>query len=366
MSGFYPVSASAKRCDPMKKIPKAAIVGTGWIAGLHARALCDLHIPLVAVLASTEDKAKAFASEYGISAYGTDPAVLKEADCVHICTPPAAHGALISQLLEQGKHIFCEKPLTLEPAEGEALCALAEEKGLHCAVGFNVRFYPALQKAKELVASPEFGRLILIHGSYLQEFGAEPAALSWRYRDPLHAVSEIGSHWLDLAQYVSGRSVTALSALFDRFQPERYEKDGLLYLSPTPDRRTYYVPSEDAAVLNLRFSGGAIGSVVLSELSHGHSNSMSLELTGTKQTISWNSLQPHLLSLAEKGKMQILELGGEFAETFTHEIADYYAALQQKSPLRCADFREAGCNVRLCSLAKESADRNGQWMEVEP
>ena len=345
---------------------KAAIAGTGWIAQLHAESLRALHIPITAVLGSSPEKAAAFAEKYEIPNHAADPAVLELADCVHICTPPAAHGGLIRHLLRKGKHIFCEKPLTLDAEEAGALTNLAAQKGLHCAVGFNVRFYPALQKAKELVASPEFGRLILIHGSYLQEFGAEPAALSWRYRDPLHAVSEIGSHWLDLAQYVSGRSVTALSALFDRFQPERYEKDGLLYLNPTPDRRSYYVPSEDAAVLNLRFAGGAIGSVVLSELSHGHSNSLSLELTGTKQTISWNSQQPHLLSLAEKGKTQILELGGEFAETFTHEIADYYAALQQKSPLRCADFREAGCNVRLCGLAKESADRNGQWMEVEP
>lgn len=345
---------------------KAAIVGTGWIAHRHAQALKALDIPLVAVLGSTAEKAKAFSSQYEIPTYGTETSLLQGADCVHICTPPSSHGTLIRVLLEQGKHILCEKPLTLDAQEANALADLAAQKGLHCAVCFNVRFYPALQKAKELVANPQFGKLILIHGSYLQEFGAEPAELSWRYTDELHAVSEIGSHWLDLAQYVSGREITALSAQFDRFQPERYEKDGLLYLSPEEDRRPFAVQSEDSAVLSLRFHGGAIGSVVLSELSHGRNNSLTLEITGTRQSLRWCSEQPHLLYLAEKGSGQYLDLQGDFEATFVHEIADYYEALQQGTTSQCADFRCGSRNVQLCRLAKESADRNGQWMEVAP
>ncbi len=345
---------------------KAAIVGTGWIAHRHAQALKALEIPLVAVLGSTTEKAKSFAAQYEIPLYGTETSLLQAADCVHICTPPSSHGTLIRVLLEQGKQILCEKPLTLDAEEAKALADLAAQKGLHCAVGFNVRFYPALQKAKELVASPEFGKLILIHGSYLQEFGAEPAELSWRYTDALHAVSEIGSHWLDLAQYVSGREITSLSAQFDRFQPERYEKDGLLYLSPEEDRRPFAVQSEDSAVLSLRFHGGAIGSVVLSELSHGRNNSLTLEITGTCQSLRWCAEQPNLLYLAEKGSGQYLDLQGDFEATFAHEIADYYEALQQGTPSQCADFRCGSRNVQLCRLAKESAEQNGQWMEVAP
>lgn len=344
---------------------KAAIAGTGWIAQLHAEALRALHIPITAVLGSSPEKAAAFAEKYEIPNHAADPAVLELADCVHICTPPAAHGGLIRHLLSKGKHIFCEKPLTLDAKEADGLVKLAEESGLCCAVGFNVRFYPALQKAKELIASPDFGRLILIHGSYLQDFGAEPAELSWRYRDPLHAVSEIGSHWLDLAQYISGREITALSAVFDRFQPQRYVKDGQIYLSPEADRVPFTVDSEDSAVLNLRFAGGAIGSVVLSEISHGRNNCLTLEITGTHKTLCWNSERPHQLYIAEKGKPEILDLTGDFAATFADEIADYYQALEQKTAFRCADFRQAGRNALLCSLAKDSADQNGLWMEVQ-
>ena len=343
---------------------KAAIVGTGWIAHRHAQALKALDIPLVAVLGSSAEKAKSFAAQYEIPLYGTETSLLQAADCVHICTPPSSHGALIRVLLEQGKHIFCEKPLTLDAEAANALADLAAQKGLHCAVGFNVRFYPALQKAKELVANPEFGKLILIHGSYLQEFGAEPAERSWRYTDELHAVSEIGSHWLDLAQYVSGREITALSALFDRFQPERYEKDGLLYLSSDEDRHPFAVQSEDSVVLSLRFHGGAIGSVVLSELSHGRNNSLTLEITGTRQSLRWCSEQPHQLYLAEKGNGRYLDLKGDFEATFANEIADYYQALQYGTTSQCADFRCGSRNVRLCRLAKESADQNGAWMEA--
>lgn len=344
---------------------KAAIAGTGWIAQLHAEALRALHIPITAVLGTSPEKAKAFAEKYGISNYSADSAVLDSADCIHICTPPAAHGELIRSLICKGKHIFCEKPLTLDVGEADSLAKLAEESGLCCAVGFNVRFYPALQKAKELIASPNFGKLILIHGSYLQDFGAEPAELSWRYLDPLHAVSEIGSHWLDLAQYISGKEITALSAVFDRFLPQRYEKDGLIYLSPEEGRIPFTVDSEDSAVLNLRFACGAIGSVVLSEISHGRNNCLTLEITGTHQTLCWDSERPHQLYLAEKGKPEILDLSGDFIATFADEIADYYQAMEQKTAFRCADFRQASRNVLLCSLAKDSADHNGQWVEVQ-
>lgn len=351
-------------------MPRAAILGTGWIAQLHARALQEAGVELAAVVGTTLEKAKVFAATWQIPAFAAEPSILLEnsIDCVHICTPPAQHAPAIRELLSHGKHIFCEKPLALDPQEAQQLAAHAEKKRLLCAVGFNLRFYPALQRAKELVSSKEFGRVLLIHGSYLQEFGAEPAVCSWRYEDPLHAVSEIGSHWLDLAQYVSGKKITALSALFDHFQPRRYRKDGLLYLSPVEGSVPCDILSEDAAILSLRFENGAIGAVVLSELSHGRENELTLEITGTNQSLRWNSLQPEELFLSRKGKAaQLMKFDCSFFQTFTREIQTYYQAIQEGSCQAdpCADFRQGSHNVLLCRLAKESATQNAQWMEVQ-
>ncbi len=344
----------------------AGIIGLGWIGEIHAQALKEKGIELRAVVGRDPVRTKAFAEKWNVPYYGTSTHCLYEAavDCVHICTPPDSHFELIRELLAHGKHILCEKPLCLENTEAQALAALAEKEKLVCAVGFNVRYYLACQKAKELVQSPAFGRVLLIHGSYLQEFGANPARWSWRYAHKLHAVTEIGSHWLDLAQYISGQRVTALSAQLDRFHPLRYEKDGLLYTQEQENSKAVAVPSEDVALLSLRFSGGALGSVVLSELSHGRANRLSLEITGENESLWWNSEAPEQLFLARKGELpQVLSFSDDFFQTFCRLMDGVYHAISGKTADYPA-FARGGENVRLCDAAWESSRDNSKWVEV--
>lgn len=353
-------------------MPKAAILGSGWIAELHAKALHEAGIELWAIVSSRKERARAFAEKWNVPNYSTDFSLLyfPEIDCVHICTPPSRHGKAVRELLCRGKHILCEKPLSLDAKEAEELAFLAEEKGLLCAVGFNLRFYPACLKARELVRQKEFGRILLVHGSYLQEFGAEPAAYSWRYQDPLHAVSEIGSHWLDLAQFISGEKIIGLNALFDRFQPVRFQKDGMIYLRPEQDRSPIHVFSEDAAMLSLRFENGAIGSVALSELSHGRTNRLSIEITGEHQSLWWNSEDPQRLYLARKGERpESFFLDGSFDQTFVSEFQSFYRDIGRGCASEAAlyaDFRDGTHNALLCTAAQKSADENATWMEVLP
>lgn len=350
----------------------AAIYGTGMIANEHARALRSLNIPIAAVVCRNEAHAKTFADAWGIPASGTDTALLEKADCVHICTPPTAHFEIISGLLKKGKHIICEKPLCLDAGEAQKLAALAEEAGTVCAVDFNVRFHPALVQARELIAAPEFGQVLLLHGSYLQEFGAEPAMLDWRY-DPaiagqMHAVTEIGSHWMDLAQFLSGKKITAVSAQFDRFHPMRYTDGRHLYNEPAEGRTPVTVNSEDAAILNLRFEDGAIGCVTLSEVSHGRQNRLSMEITGEYQSLWWNSEDAGRLCYAQKG-CGVREALFAFAEGFSGSVRTLIGTVYRKiqagadTPC-CPTFRDAANNVRLCAAALESANTNGAWITV--
>ncbi len=346
---------------------KVGILGIGWVAGFHVQALRELDIEVFAVVGSTREKAEAFAREWDIPNYGEDLDLLfdPQISAVHICTPPQRHYEQIRLLLAQGKHIFCEKPLSLSAKEAKELAQMEETSGLVCCVGFNVRSYSQCKKARELVQGGDLGRLLLIHGSYLQEFGAEPALWSWRYESNLHAVTEIGSHWLDLAQYISGERITAASALFDSFHPLRYRRDGLLYTEPQEAADAVSVPSEDVALIHFRTETGAIGSVVLSELSHGHGNQLRLEITGEKATLAWNSEAPMTLFLSHKGKTA--ELPGEedsFETTFLTQFREFYKAVRGEKVFSGVTFREAYRNTLLCEAIGESAKNHSAWMEV--
>ena len=353
-------------------MPTAAIYGAGMIANEHARALRALGVPIAAVVCRGETHAKAFAECFGIPVWGADPALLDGADCVHICTPPTAHFEIISALLKNGKHIVCEKPLCLDSAQAEELVRLAEEAGTVCAVDFNVRYHLALQRARQLISAPEFGRVLLLHGSYLQEFGADPALLDWRY-DPavsgeMHAVTEIGSHWMDLAQYLSGKKITAVSAEFDRFHPMRYTKDGLIYHEPGKGRTPVTVASEDAAILNFRFEDGAIGCVTLSEISHGRQNRLALEITGEHQSLWWSSEESSRLYCAQKEcgiKEELFSFAGGFSETVTSLIAAVYRSIVAGERAQAyPTFRDGAENVKLCAAALQSTQTNGAWVKL--
>lgn len=349
----------------------AAIYGCGFIADAHADALRALGIPVVAVVGRNAERVKAFAAAKQIPTYGTDTALLEKADCVHICTPPTAHYTVIAALLQKGKHIVCEKPLCLSPAEADKLAALAAQAGTVCAVGFNVRYHAACRRIREVVQAPDFGQTLLLHGSYLQEFGASPARFDWRY-DPsvageMHAVTEIGSHWLDLAQYLSGVKITAVSAQFDRFHTQKYTENGLLYTEPAEGRTPLTVAGEDTAILNLRFENGAIGCVTLSEVSHGRQNRLSLELTGEHESVWWNSEESNRLCRGQKGcgvKTELFAFANGFADTLNGLISAVYQRIAYGGFDDYPTFRDGADNVRLCAAALRSAQTNGQWVTL--
>ncbi len=350
-----------------KTMEKVGILGTGWVAAYHVQALRQLGIEASCVVGTTVEKAAAFAREWDISNFGAEAELLlaPEITAVHICTPPHKHFEQIRLLLSHGKHIFCEKPLTLSATEAEELAKMAQESEGICAVGFNIRSYQQCLKARELVAKGALGRLLLIHGSYLQEFGAEPAMWSWRYEDDLHAVTEIGSHWLDLAQYISGEKITAVSAVLDRFHPVRYRKDDLLYTEPREGAEIVSVPSEDVALIHFRTETGAMGDLVLSELSHGHGNQLSLELTGTKATLAWNNEDPATLTLSHKGQTENLKGEEEsFENTFLTEFREFYEAVRGEKSYEGPHFIEAYRNTLLCKAIQNSAENDSAWREV--
>lgn len=350
---------------------KAAIIGGGFAGNMHAAAIRSCGIELAAVVTTREESARRFAEEWNIPRWGTaaELALDDDIDAVHICTPPSTHAKYAKAALLAGKNVFCEKPLCFSTAEAYELAELAEKSGKSCTVTYNVRYHMAVQKARELILGGTFGRPLLIHGSYLQEFHVLPANYDWRY-DPelsgsMRAVTEIGSHWIDTAQYISGLKVTDVSAFFGNFFPERIVKNGVMdRVRPgdtDPDFEKIRVNSEDAACVTLRYEGGAMGNVMLSEISPGRGNLLFLEITCENGNLWWNEEENNVLKTAVRGdgvRSEIFAFGNGYNDTFASLMHNFYEGREVPT------FREAAGIVEVCSAIAASAENNSTWTKV--
>lgn len=376
----------------------AAILGAGFISHSHAEALRYCQIPICAVVDSSEEAAAAFARKWGIETYGTSEELLfsDEITSVHVCTPPHTHYRIVKKLLEAGKHVLCEKPLCLDPKEAAELASLAASLNLRCGINLNVRFHQMSDKMNALVRGSDFGPVRLVHGQYLQQFHLLPCPYGWRYipeiAGPMRAVTEIGTHWFDIVQYITGQKITAVSALFGNFQPQRTLRGGIMYPAgssardsekadsvkkaedgnavsdqPEADGRLITVTSEDAALITFRLENGAIGSVTLSEVSHGYSNHLAYEITGDCMTAGWNSQENNSMYMSSgNGQKTVISdgFGNGFNDSFRRLIQSFYSCPGDDSLPACPTFQEGAEIVRLCSAVYESAVKNGGWVHV--
>lgn len=340
---------------------RALIVGTGLIAHNHAMALRQQGHVLHGVVSRRAENAMQFAGQYGCGVFGDTltPEMLSDVDAVHICTPPGEHFAYAKMALEAGKAVFCEKPLTFSSREAEELCRLAEERGLLAAVNFNNRFYPACTILRAQAA--ESGAVELIHGHYRQEFQMMPAPWSWRYTDPYRAISEIGSHFVDLMRYLSGKEVESLSAMCHTVEPQRCVREGMMERGGEGEAVT--VTNEDAVSVTFRLAGGGMASAFFSEINPGRSNDLAIELVTMNGSFGWCSEDPYAVTVGRKGQgmaRQANAFGGGFSTTFGDAIAAFYASLASGvKDERLAAFRDGLAAVKLCEAMKESAARGG-------
>ena len=351
---------------------KVAIVGSGFIAHVHAETIKGLGQELVAIISRNEAKAADFAKKWQIPHHGTSiKLAIEKSDCIHLCTPPIAHYDQAKAILSAGKHLICEKPLTIDASKAKALYDLAQEKGVVAAVNFNVRYHEACQRAKELITQQDFGTIRLIHGSYLQEFHANSDYYSWRYQPAeggkMRATTEIGSHWIDLVRYWTGLEITAVAANFGNFAPHRFLTiDGMIHPHEKENSKAVVITSEDAATILLRFSNGAIGNLILSEVSHGKMNQLQLEVTGSQQSVWWNNETPYQLYHGEKNKgvqLTTNPFGGGFEETFKELFKAVYKAIETPNDtVNYPTFKDGAINAAVCEAIYQSAKHDSIWI----
>ncbi|MDR1431337.1 MAG: Gfo/Idh/MocA family oxidoreductase, partial [Propionibacteriaceae bacterium] len=211
---------------------RAVIVGSGMIGNVHRRAAILAGAEIVGVVEHDLQAAQDAAERWEVRNYYDclADALEPDVDVVHICTPNITHAELTRLTLLADTHVICEKPLCLDPAEGTELAQLAESRGLVAAIPYIYRYHPLVREIRERRLAGEFGRLHLIHGSYLQDWLLSPKVSSWRVDSDRggrsRAFADIGSHWCDLVEWVAGQQISALLADTAIAVPERPAQSG--------------------------------------------------------------------------------------------------------------------------------------------
>ena len=284
----------------------AGIIGTGFIGPAHVEAARRLgNVEILAVAEANEELAQQKAAEMSIPrAYGNYQDLLADPDVqvVHNCTPNHLHFAVNRDILAAGKHVISEKPLAMNTTESKELLTLAESSGLIHAVDFNYRFYPLIQHAREMVRSGEVGDVFAIHGSYLQDWLYLPTDWNWRLVPELsgdsRAVADVGSHWCDLMQFISGQSITRMFADLHTVHKTRMrpKKEVETYAGKELDPSDYEaqeINTEDYASVLFEMANGTRGVFTVSQVAAGRKNRLHFELDGSKCALAWDQETPN-------------------------------------------------------------------------
>jgi predicted dehydrogenase len=292
---------------------KTAISGAGFIGPAHIEALRRLpDVEVVGLLHFDKPSSEEKAAQLGLAkGYGSFDELLAdpEVDCVHICTPNNMHFDQAKKALLAGKHVVCEKPLAVSIPQAEELVALAKQTGKVNAVHFNLRYYPLVRQMKAMRERGELGEVYSILGSYLQDWLFYNTDYNWRLEPELsgdsRAIADIGSHLMDVLEYITGLRITAVLADFNtvhktRKKPLKPVETYAGKLLAPEDYADVPINTEDHATVLLRFDNGNKGSVTVSQVSAGRKNRLSLEIAGAKQTLSWCSETPNELWIGKR------------------------------------------------------------------
>ena len=377
------------------------LVGVGFVGPHHIDAVRRLgFVDVVALASSSAATARDKAQALGVpKSYGRYEALLDDPDVqvVHNATPNYLHYPVISAALARGKHVVSDKPLAMTAAEALALVDQAQRAGVVHAVTFNYRGNPIVQEARRRVARGDIGAPHFLHGWYLQDWLLNETDYSWRVEPekggPSAAVADIGSHWCDLAEHVSGLRIVEVLGVMSTVVGSRRRPPAPREAFADDDKTVRYdlvaVKVEDLASVLLRFDNGAIGSLSVGQVCAGHKNDLVLEICGAIGSIRWRQEDQNELWLGHRGRAnEVLQKdpslvdvavrhyarlpGGHqegWSDAFANVIRDIYEFIASgksptdRRPPTFATFDDGYRAVRIVDAILESA-RSGGWTAV--
>jgi predicted dehydrogenase len=298
----------------MKKI-KVGIIGTGFIGPTHIEAIRRIgFVDVVGLAETSQDVADKKAAELGIlKSFGDYREMLNdpEIEVVHNCTPNHVHFEINKEIILAGKHVISEKPLAMNRKESAELLALAEKHGVVHGVNFNYRQHASIQNLKAMIEKGNLGKVNLIHGSYLQDWLLYETDYNWRLAPEVggksRAVADIGSHWCDTVQFVTGKQIVEVFADLATVVPVRKKpKQAVASFSTQIVKELEYVDvpiqTEDYASVLVRFNDGSRGVFTVSQVSAGRKNKLSFEINGSQSSVFWNQEEPEKLWIGHRDK----------------------------------------------------------------
>jgi predicted dehydrogenase len=339
---------------------RTAIFGTGFMGRVHLEAVRRLEsVEAVAIAGRNLEAARRLGAGFSIPTMTTDyREVLRDPaiDAVHICTPNAQHFPMVKEALLAGKHVLCEKPLATTVEQGEELVSLAARQGMRNGVCHNLRFYPMVQQMRAMREAGDLGEILVVQGTYFQDWLLYDTDWNWRVDaktgGPSRCMADIGSHWFDSAEHVTGLRVTSLCADLQTFhrtrkQPKHSVETFANKLLGPEDYIETAVETEDFGAVIFHMGARARGSVTASQVSAGRKNRFNIEIYGTRSSVAWNQERPDELwvghrnagneifvkdpSLLKPGARSYADLPGGHSEgyddTFKQIFRRFYASI---------------------------------------
>ncbi len=378
----------------MKTI-KTAILGTGFMGRVHLEGVRRVEsVEVVAMAGRNADAARRLGDGFSVPTITTDyREVLRnpEIDAVHVCTPNAQHFPMAKEAIEAGKHVLCEKPLATSVAEGEELVALAERKGVRNCVCHNLRYYPMVQQMRAMREAGDLGEILIAQGTYFQDWLLYDTDWNWRVDakagGPSRCMADIGSHWFDMAEHVTGLRVSSLCADLQTFhktrkQPKKAVETFANKLLGAEDYAETAVDTEDFGTVIFRMGERTRGCAAASQVSAGRKNRLGLEIYGAQASVAWSQERPDELwighrdsanqfmikdpSLLKPGARGFADLPGGHSEgyddTFKQVFRRFYASIAGAAP----EYPQFGDGLRQLKILESVLNSNGTrgWVNV--
>lgn len=375
---------------------KTAIFGTGFMGRVHLEAVRRVEsVDPAAIVGRNAQTTQRLASGFSVPKTSTDyQEVLGDSsiDAVHICTPNAQHFAMAKEALQAGKHVLCEKPLTTTVAEAEELVSLAAQKRLRNCVCHNLRYYPMVQQMRRLREAGELGEILVVQGTYSQDWLLHDTDWNWRIDSTAAGASrcmaDIGSHFFDMAEHVTGLRLTALCADLQTFhamrkQPKHSVETFANKLLGPEDFTETAVTTEDFGAVLFRMGSRTRGSMTASQVSAGRKNGLRIEVYGTKSSVAWNQERPDELwqgyrdtpnsisvkdpSLLQPGARSYADLPGGHSEgyddTFKQVFRRFYRSISESATPEYPQFVDGLRQMQILDAVLASHNQHA-WVDV--
>ena len=313
---------------------------------------------------------------------------------VHICTPNSAHFPAAKAALEAGKHVLCEKPLAVSAEEAQELVEIAQSKKLRNCTCHNLRYYPMVQQMRRMREAGDLGDVLVVQGTYSQDWLLFDTDWNWRIEPgeggPSRVMADIGSHWCDMAEHITGLRITRLCSDLQTFHKTRKRPKGAVETfagkTLTPDEYDVVpISTEDFGAVLIRMGERTRGAFTASQVSAGRKNGLSIEVYGSKSSVAWNQERPDELwignrntnnqiiikdpSLLKDGARSYADLPGGHSEgyddTFKQVFRRFYQSIEH--PSAQPEYPTFADGLRQLQILETelNSHRLHAWVEIE-